>query len=120
MSTDQRLRLVIFQEVPGLWVVRGLEHDVAAEARSIGEAMRAVVRLIEAHSQFDLRHDRMPLAAFRPAPQTYWNAFRTGTPVSLAQFGIAMPLFWSVAVSVAHYRPSEGRLPWPAPVQATA
>ena len=41
----ERLRLVIIQETPGVWLVRGLEHDVAVEGRSIGTAVRAADRL---------------------------------------------------------------------------
>jgi len=92
----QRLRLVIFQEMPGLWVARGLEHDVIGEARSIGEAVRAAVRLIVAHTGFDIRHDHVPLSAFRPAPQNYWNAYAAGTPVSLQQLGIRAPAEWDI------------------------
>src|SRR5436189_3888007 len=44
--TDQRLRLVIFQDEPGLWLARGLEHDLAAEGSTIGQAIRAVARIV--------------------------------------------------------------------------
>ena len=33
---SQRLRLVIIQETAGVWLVRGLEHDVVVEGPSIG------------------------------------------------------------------------------------
>src|SRR5438034_452811 len=82
--TPKRLRLVVFQEEPGLWLVRGLEHDLGAEARTIGEAIRAAMQFVQAHTAFDVRHDHLPLAAFPPAAQKYWNAFATGTPVSLS------------------------------------
>src|SRR5712691_30109 len=109
MCSHQRLRLVIFQEEPGVWIVRGLEHDLIAEARSIGEAVRAVVRLVDAHAGFDARRDLVPLAAFRPAPQNYWNAFSAGTPVSLAQLGVTPPARWEISLALARYRPLEER-----------
>src|SRR5262249_32895017 len=59
-TTPKRLRLVVFQEEPGLWLVRGLEHDLGAEARTIGEAIRAAMQFVQAHSAFDLRHHRLP------------------------------------------------------------
>jgi hypothetical protein len=99
--TPKRLRLVIFQEAPGLWLVRGLEHDLGAEARTIGEAVRAAMRFVEAHTAFDIRHDHLPLAAFPPAAQRYWNAYATGTPVSLTQFGIVAPAEWDIQASFA-------------------
>src|SRR5262245_18059125 len=87
----QRLRLVVFQEAPGVWLARGLEHDVFAEARTVGAVVRAAVRLVEAQAAFDVRHHHAPLTAFRPAPQTYWNAFTSGSPLSLEQLGVVAP-----------------------------
>src|SRR5919201_3419743 len=37
--TPKGLRLVAFQEEPGLGLVRGFEHDLGAEARTIGETI---------------------------------------------------------------------------------
>src|SRR5215467_12976323 len=53
----QRLSLVVYQDVPGVWVGRGIEHDLTAEGRSIGETVRALLRMIQAHTAFDARHD---------------------------------------------------------------
>ena len=105
ITKEQRLRLVIFQEAPGLWLVRGLEHDVVAEARTIGEVVRAVVRMVQAHTAFDIRHNHTPLCAFRPAPQDCWNAFAAGTPVSLTQLGVTPPPEWDICAAVAHRQP---------------
>ena len=77
------LHVLLFQETPGLWIGRGLEHDVLAEAPTIGEALRAIVRLVEAHTAFDCRHRRAPLSAFGAAPQSWWTAFTSGTPLTL-------------------------------------
>ena len=105
--TPKRLRLVIFQEAPGLWLVRGLEHDLGAEAHTIGEAVRAAMRFVEAHTAFDIRHDHLPLAAFPPAAPKYWSAFATGTPVSLTQFGITPLRDWDVHAAFASRCPRE-------------
>ena len=90
MSAENRLSLVVYQEVPGLWVGRGIEHDLTAEGRSIAETVRAVLRMVQAHAAFDARHDRPPLSAFRPAPQACWNAFHAGTQIPLAAPGLAV------------------------------
>lgn len=92
-----------------MWLVRGLEHDLGAEASTIGEAVRAAVRFVEAHTAFDVRHDYLPLAAFPPAAQKYWNAFATGTAVSLTQLGIAPPPGWEIHAAFATRRPAEER-----------
>src|SRR4029078_8516458 len=87
-ASTKRLRLVVFQEQPGLWLVRGLEHDLGAEARTIGEAIRAAMQFVQAHTVCDIRPCVLPCAAFPPAPQKYWTRFPAGTPLSLQQLGI--------------------------------
>jgi hypothetical protein len=108
-TTPKRLRLVVFQEEPGLWLVRGLEHDLGAEARTIGEAIRAAMQFLQAHMAFDQRHDHLPLAAFPPASQKYWNAFASGTPVSLQQLGIVPSPEWQVEAAFAARCPADVR-----------
>ena len=106
INIPHHLRLVIFQEAPGRWLARGLEHDIVAEARSIGESVRAIVRLVDAHTAFDLRHQHLPLSAFRPAPQKCWNSYTTGLRVPLTQLGIAPPQDWEIQVAVSSRNPS--------------
>jgi len=99
-----RLRVVIVQETPGVWLVRGLEHDVLAEGRSIGVAVRAALAFVQAHTAFDQRHDHRPLSAFPPAPPSYWQAYAAGTPVSLIQLGVVPPAGWEIHAAVAPIR----------------
>jgi hypothetical protein len=101
----RRLRLVIVQEAPGVWMVRGLEHEVLVEGRSIGAAVRAAINFVQAHDAFDIRHDLKPLSAFPPAPPSFWNAYSAGTPVSLTQLGIVTPATWDICAAVANRRP---------------
>jgi len=103
----RRLSLVLVQEAPGFWLARGLEHDIVGQGRSIGAAVHAAVSLVEAHTAFDIRHHHAPLSAFRPAPQSCWNAQRAGTPLSLSQLGIAPPSGWEICAALAHARPSD-------------
>lgn len=114
LSAGHRLSLVVYQDVPGVWVTRGIEHDLTAEGRSIGETVRAVLRMVQAHAAFDARHDRPPLSAFRPAPQSCWNAFSAGTLIPLSQLGALAPSDWTISVSIARQRPTQTRLNWSA------
>jgi hypothetical protein len=107
--TAKRLRLVIFQEVPGLWAVRGLEHDVGAEARTIGEAIRAALRFVEAHTAFDIRHDHPPLSAFPPAAQKYWNAYAAGAAFALTDLNAGVPTGWDIQAALATRLPADTR-----------
>jgi len=99
--TPKRLRLVIFPAAPGVWIVRGLEHDLGAEARTIGDAVKAAMRFVQAHTEFDIRHDHLPLAAFAPSPQKYWNAFTAGTSVPLDELGIPALAEWDIQLAFA-------------------
>ena len=103
--TRHRLRFVVVQETPGVWLVRGLEHDVVVEGRSIGAAMRATMNFVRAHNAFDVGHALPPLSAFPPAPLSCWHAYGAGTPLSLTQLGIAPPGDWEICAAFAHRRP---------------
>lgn len=105
--TERRLRFVIFLDAPGLWVVRGLEHDLTAEAHTIGQAVRSVTRLVLAHAEFDARHHLDPLSAFPAAAQSYWNAYAAGTPIPLEQLGVVAPEGWDIHAAFATRLPCE-------------
>ena len=105
-ATCGTLHVVVFQDVPGQWIGRVLEHDMLTEARTIGQALRSIVRLVEAHSAFDRRHRRAPLSAFGGAPEQCWAAFTTGTPVTLSQLGIEQPYAWQIVAAIARRRPT--------------
>jgi hypothetical protein len=106
MNHEQCLHVLLFQEMPGVWIGRALEHDMVAEASTIGEALRAIVRLVEAHSEFDRRHRREPLSAFGGAPASCWSAFTSGTPLTISQLGIEHPGGWHIVAAIAHRRPT--------------
>jgi hypothetical protein len=92
---------------PASWIVRGLEHDIVAEGRTIGGAVRAAVRFIEAQTAFDVRHAHAPLSVFPPASQRYWNAFAAGTAVGIDQLGIGAPSGWDLQAAFATRLPAE-------------
>jgi len=52
-----------------------------------------------------MRHDLLPLQAFPPAPPSYWQAYRAGTPLSLTQLGIEQPDGWEISAAVSNRRP---------------
>jgi hypothetical protein len=102
------VRILVFEDLPGIWTARSLEHDIVAESRSIEMAIQAVLRIMRAHADFDRRHNRAPLSAFRAAPQIYWNAFRRGTLLPwVAQLShtVAGGLAAEITAAVAAERP---------------
>src|SRR5438094_171453 len=85
------------------------QRDTFATRITFGVArigpLSPAIKLVEAHASFDSRHNLRPLAAFRPSPQTYWNAYHSGTPVSLTQLGVSAPPGWNISVAFAHRCP---------------
>ena len=109
MASSLRLRILLFEELPGTWVARALEHDIATEARRREVALRNTLGIIAAHVDFDRRHGRLPLSAFPPAPQRYWNAFARGTAMRLLPADVPLDAsidHGQILVAVAHERPS--------------
>ena len=106
-TSPLHVRILVFEDLPGIWTARSLEHDIVAESRTIEMSIQAVVRIMRAHAEFDRRHNRAPLTAFRAAPQVYWNAFARGTPLAWASgLSLALPgLAAQIAVAVAAERP---------------
>jgi hypothetical protein len=105
-STLVRVRILVFEDLPGIWTARALEHDLLAEGRTIESAVHAVLRIIRAHIDYDRRHNRDPLSGFRAAPQVYWNAFTRATPLGWAsRLAGALPIGAEVIVAVALERP---------------
>ncbi len=108
------VRILVFEDLPGIWTARSLEHDIVAESRSIEMAIQAVLRIMRAHTDFDRRHNRVPLSSFRAAPQMYWNAFRRGTPLpwvsrlSQTVTGLAAEITAAVATERPHARAVPG------------
>lgn len=109
MALALRLRIVLFEELPGTWIARALEHDIATESRRMDVALRNTLGIIAAHVDFDLRHGRVPLSAFPPAPQRYWNAFTRGTPMPVTPSDSPLDIrieHAQIMVAIAHERPS--------------
>ena len=110
-STLLRIRILVFEDLPGIWTARALEHDLLAEGRTIDSAVHALLRIIRAHIDYDRRHNRDPLSSFRAAPQTYWNAFTRATPLGWAsRLAGALPIGAQVVAAVAMERPRAAKV----------
>jgi hypothetical protein len=101
-----RVRILVFEDLPGVWTARALEHDIVAEGQSIETAIQAVLRMMRAQIEFDRRHSRDWLAVFAPAPSIYWNAFVRGTPLPWARLlSHMLPGVSEITAAVANERP---------------
>jgi hypothetical protein len=81
MAPVHRLRVLVFQELPHAWVAQVVEYDIAAGGPTPDGAVEAVVRILQAHIDFDRRHNREPLSGFQAAPRRYWNALAHAIPL---------------------------------------
>src|SRR4051812_41970991 len=81
MTSSYWLRILLYQDLPGTWIARSLEHDIAVEGKTVDAAIDWILRIVLAHVDFDQRHGRPPLSAFPSAPQRYWNAFVGAAPL---------------------------------------
>lgn len=77
------LRILIFPETSRTWTARLLQHDLAAGGRTMEGALDTLLKVVQAHVAFDLRHGLKPLSAFEAAPRPYWKAFAGATRVNL-------------------------------------
>lgn len=69
------LRIVVFPETTKTWVARSLEHDLSASGRTADAAIEMLMKIVDAHIAYDIRHGHQPLGAFASAPRLYWQAF---------------------------------------------
>lgn len=84
-----RLRILVFPETRRTWTARALEHDLAAQGRTVEAAIDTLVKIVQAHIAYDRRHNRRPLSAFAAAPQIYWSAFNRAS-----ELPVLMELDW--------------------------
>ena len=108
MTTVRRLRVLVFEESPSTWVAQAVEYDIAAQGHTPENAVEQVLKVLQAHINFDRRHNREPLSCFQPAPGAYWKALAHSIPLEV---------FWKrnhpepdvpteIIASVAHQRPA--------------
>jgi hypothetical protein len=91
----------------GVWVARGLEHDLAVEGRSLEAVVERIHRLINAHADFDRRHGRVPLSPFPAAPSRYWQAFERARPLPVRIETAGAPCVGPIIIAVSSEDPIE-------------
>lgn len=81
MAPAPWLRILVYQNLPGIWVARSLEHDIAIEGPTRETAIDRILEIVFAHIAYDRRHGRAPLSTFPEAPWRYWQAFGAAAPL---------------------------------------
>lgn len=75
------VRAVILQD-GDLWAVQGLEYDIAAQGRTVHDAMEAFCQTVIAWIDLDLEKGREPLSALSKGPAEFWEMFERGVEVT--------------------------------------
>jgi len=71
------LRVIYIRE-NDYWVAQCLEHDIAAQGKTLPEVEDAFRKTIIGQIILDLRKGREPLEDLKPAPPMYWRKFSEG------------------------------------------
>lgn len=73
-QTSFEVKVLLLQE-GDYWVAQGLEHDIAAQGKTIAAAKMAFERTFVGQIVVDVRSDKQPLEGIERAPQHYWDKF---------------------------------------------
>ena len=84
--TQVSVRVVVFQE--GDWVcAQCLEHDIAAQGKTLEDCLYELDRLIVGHVAISIDNGLEPLHDLKPAPQRFWELFeRSKIPLAPTRF----------------------------------
>lgn len=102
------LHVLVYQDFPGVFIARSLEHDIAVEGSSLERAVDWILRIIKAHVEFDQRHGRQALSTFQQAPARFWTAFEQATILRTVCCGTASQ---SILIAFSSERPASRSLP---------
>lgn len=125
MHTSAWFRILVIQQLRGLWVARGLEYDIAVEHRCMEQAIETVVGIARAHSRFDRRHGRRALSTLPSAPRWCWTAFQQAMPLRIQRLPCVATdagdeARISIAVAPDGWAPAAYPAPEPCPEPAQA
>ena len=84
--TQVSVRVVVFQE--GDWVcAQCLEHDIAAQGKTLDDCLYELERLIVGHIAISIDNGLDPLRDLKPAPRRFWEWFeRSKIPLAATPF----------------------------------
>ena len=66
---------VLFMHVDGVWIVQGLQFDIAAQGATMADAREAFALTMTAQIALALHHQEEPFATFQPAAPIFWEKF---------------------------------------------
>jgi hypothetical protein len=82
METQETIKMsILIQQEHDIWVVQGLEHDIAAQGKTLKEAIQSFHCVLAGQIHLDMENQREPLQGFEQAPDEYWAKFKEALPL---------------------------------------
>lgn len=72
---EVEVRVVLFQENNNVWTVQCLEYDIAAQGKSIQEALKRLEQAMVGQIILDVREGLIPFQDIEMAPGHYFDMF---------------------------------------------
>jgi hypothetical protein len=79
-ETKHRINILIFQEAGG-WVAQCLQYDVAAQAETVPDLFREILRALASHVTLNIERGRAPFADLGEAPDKFWIMYGEASPI---------------------------------------
>ena len=74
---------VLFIREGEAWVAQCLEHNIAAQGKTLHEAEKTFGKTLVGQLLLDSRRGKEPLQGIKPAPPVYWRKFDEGIGLKL-------------------------------------
>jgi hypothetical protein len=84
------LHAVLFQE-GDWWVGQWLEHDIAAQAKTLKELLPELFRTLAGHAFIDMKNGRKPFSNLKKAPDSFWTMYDKGWRITPSKTDIKIP-----------------------------
>ena len=78
MTTQHfQVRVLLFKDEnsPNMWNAQCLEHDIAAQGRTVSAVQKAFAQAFVGQILADVKHGKTPLEGLSEAPQRFWDMF---------------------------------------------
>jgi hypothetical protein len=75
MPQSLTIRVIVFRD-SGLWVARGLEYDIGAQAPDLDTLHARFEAALEAEMQMSLEDSGVPFAGVEPAPERFHEMWK--------------------------------------------
>lgn len=76
---------VLFLREGETWIAQCLQYDIAAQGRTLSEALTAFGQTVSGQICVDLHHKVEPLSGFAQAPREYWARFEKSNRLADSQ-----------------------------------